>query len=110
MRILVSGGRDFDDEDLVWKVLGEYVRPRDVIVHGAARGLDHFAAYVGWTLGADIEAHPADWSHGKQGGAQRNSLMVSLGADLVLVFPGGMGTQDLYRKAKSAGLQVVRVG
>ena len=47
-RILVCGGRDFDDRELMGSVLNPLIRgydgPDKTLVHGAAKGADSLAA------------------------------------------------------------------
>lgn len=111
MRILVCGGRDFSDSNLVSKVLNEYQSHNPTIIHGAAKGADSLANY--WALdNADhIEAYPADWNkYGKRAGYIRNVQMLNEGKpDLVIAFPGGKGTQMMINLAEGAGIPVVKI-
>jgi hypothetical protein len=117
MRILVTGSRHTTSEDaqLVWQTLDSCLPFATattplVIVHGACPygGVDLSADQ--WALQqpyAVPERHPADWdSLGKAAGMARNSLMVSLGANLCLGFPGpgSRGTWDCLKKAVDAGI------
>lgn len=115
MRILVTGGREYTDWWAVDQVLtriweheaGRYV----VLIHGAARGADSCAARWARTGGPgeiDVEAYPADWKrYGRGAGPVRNQQMLDEGKpDLVVAFPGGVGTADMVRRAKRAGVEV----
>lgn len=92
-RILVTGSRDWSDEELIASVLQPYLvaaRSQQVIlVHGACpTGADAIASKV-WKAGGGVEErHPADWSRGRGGGPQRNAHMVALGASVCLAFIG----------------------
>lgn len=132
MRVLVTGGRwlgrssmragltreqrlaarlqDKHDRTAVWVVLERLHRGRVIttLVHGAAPGLDLMAH--AWALGRGVptEPHPADWGRwSRAAGGIRNAEMVGLGADLVVVFPGGAGTADCLEKARAAGLDLL---
>jgi hypothetical protein len=124
MRVIVTGGRDYDPQlqgrALVGLVLTaiSQVKPIKTIVHGrcwnpqnedSKNGAD-FWAYI-WAKnndGVEEEEHPADWKkHGKAAGPIRNSYMAKLGADLCIAFPGGSGTTDMVNKAKRAGIPVL---
>lgn len=96
MKIIVTGGRDYQDLVTVRKVLSEYHQePRPILVHGGARGADRIAAYVARELGWHVVAYPADWRrHGRAAGPIRNQEMADAGADLCIAFPGGRGTAD----------------
>lgn len=46
----------------------------------------------------------------RSAGPKRNQRMLDKGKpDLVLAFPGGDGTADMVRKAKSAGVPIIEV-
>ena len=113
MRILSTGGRDWDDIDairdaIMLATIG--VSKRQVfVVHGAARGADTIADQIARGLGMIPEPHPANWSeHHRAAGPIRNQQMVDLGADMCLAFlmPGSKGTADCIKRAEKAGIPV----
>lgn len=117
MRILVCGGRDFDDRKLLFDTLDNYWTGGPLhIISGGAKGADSiteewFRSYWdGMSLGPlSMSVYPADWSnYGKAAGPIRNQQMLDEGKpDLVIAFPGGSGTADMVRRAKKAGVKVV---
>lgn len=112
MRILVCGGRDFKDRDLMVKALKDYERQSNItIIHGAASGADSMAHAWATAFKHKIESFPADWKqYGKRAGYIRNSQMLKEGKpDLVVAFPGGKGTQMMINLAEAAGVPVVKV-
>lgn len=121
MRVLVCGGRDYDDRQREFEVLSKLHLERGItaIIHGDATGADTFA--VAWIVNRHLEAadlrrpfrceaipFPADWKkHGKAAGPIRNQRMLDEGKpDLVLAFPGGKGTADMVNRARKAGVPV----
>lgn len=110
-RILVCGGRDYDDAYHIWKALSELhgTRGVSVIIHGAATGADTQAMIWAQTMGVKHAPFAADWhTHGKAAGPLRNQRMLDEGRpDLVIAFPGGRGTADMVRRAKAAGVPVI---
>jgi hypothetical protein len=112
VRVIVCGGRDYTDADTIREHLKllRAVSPDATIIHGAAPGADSWAGYVAGTLGFDVEVHPANWAkHGKAAGPIRNQEMLNSGADLVMAFPGGRGTQDMTSRAEKAGVPVEHI-
>jgi hypothetical protein len=109
MRILVCGGRDYDDRTKVFETL-DTLKP-SVIIEGGARGADWIAATWGMENRVPRMRFDADWqTHGKAAGPIRNQLMLDQGnPDLVLAFPGGKGTADCVRRARAAGIEVMEV-
>lgn len=119
MRVLVTGGRDYQDMDRVYEVLGlfkelAYHRSENLtIVTGACpTGADKLASvYVHSYCDCHIEEHPAaNFGSWPSCGPRRNAYMVGLGADFVVAFPGGRGTSDCVAKAKRAGILTFLVG
>lgn len=112
-RVLVCGGRDYDDAQSLATVLdaAHYANPIERLIHGAARGADTLAA--DWALSHDVlcNAYPADWERdGKAAGPIRNQKMLDEGKPhMVLAFPGGKGTADMIRRAEAAKVPVVKV-
>lgn len=111
MRILVCGGRDFQDYGLVKKTL-ENLPQVTVLIHGDARGADALARKWAEEDGTiQILAFPADWKRkGRMAGVLRNHDMIVRGhPDLVVAFPGGRGTADMVMRAKQAGVPIKKI-
>lgn len=105
MRVLVCGGRDFNDYDLLKRILDAYTDITEII-HGAARGADTLGGRYGRETGIDVTEFPADWrAFGKGAGHIRNRQMLEYGVDLVLAFPGGRGTQNMIDQSIKAGVE-----
>lgn len=108
-RILVCGGRDFNDEDIVFAALESHVdRMQSTVIQGHAPGADRLAREWCGRNGVHLESYPADWAaHGKAAGPIRNQRMIDEGKPTkVIAFPGGRGTADMVRRARAAGIPV----
>jgi hypothetical protein len=114
MRVLVCGGRDFDDAGLVGATLdGYWERSRHmVVIQGGASGADRLAR--AWCVRRLVmyENYPAAWkTHGKAAGPIRNQHMIDEGRpEIVVAFPGGRGTADMVRRSREAGIPVIEIG
>lgn len=114
MRVLVCGGRDFSDSELLYSVL-TYAHKNyfeiTTIIEGDAKGADRMAGYWAKKNKIKNEKYPADWAkHGRAAGPIRNKQMLDEGRpDLVLAFPGGKGTENMIKQAERAGVAVERV-
>lgn len=111
MKVLICGGRDFEDYDTMKTVLSALQVERGqftLVIHGAARGADTYAGEYARRHQIPVKAFPADWrAHGKSAGPIRNRQMLEEGKpDLVVAFPGGKGTENMVRTARSAGIEV----
>lgn len=106
MRVLVCGGRDFNDQKAV-SLLLDTIRP-DLIITGGARGADFCAAEWARQRGVPHMLFPAPWEALHKGaGPTRNRWMLEWGEpDLVVAFPGGRGTESMVKMARDAGVQV----
>lgn len=112
VRVIVCGGRDYTDADAIRERLAVLhdAHSDAVVIHGAAPGADSWAGYIAGTLGFTVDVHPANWArHGKPAGPIRNQEMLDSGADLVIAFPGGRGTQDMVTRARRAGVPVEEI-
>jgi len=115
MKVIVCGGRKFDDVELVESVLDEIWRdsPGELtLLHGCASGTDAIAN--AWALAKRAEGgcvtiarFPARWSrYGRAAGPVRNQEMLTYGQpDLVIAFPGGSGTADMVERARRAKVE-----
>ena len=109
--VLVCGGRNYNDRAHTFLTLDRMHKERPItkVIHGAARGAD--------TLGGDwararripVQAFPAQWNtEGRAAGPKRNQRMLDQGHPTeVLAFPGGTGTADMKRRARTAGVPVL---
>lgn len=111
-KVLVCGGRDYDDRDRVFAAL-DFVRS-DVgemtVIQGGARGADALAReWCANQPSIHMVNEPADWNaQGKSAGPIRNQRMLDEHKpDVVITFSGGRGTADMVRRARAAGVPVI---
>jgi hypothetical protein len=82
----------------------------EVVMQGGAGGADRLAVKWAETRSVPVVTFPANWRSGRKAGPLRNSFMLSFGKpDLVVAFPGGVGTADIVAKASAADVRVVQV-
>jgi hypothetical protein len=118
MRVLVCGGREFDDWQLFISAMDDIATERDfdgnqpiTIIEGGAKGADFcarlFAKYCGW----EHMPFPANWkAYGRAAGPMRNQQMIEEGRpQLVIAFPGDDGTADMVRRARLIGVEVIEI-
>ena len=114
MRLLVCGGRKFDDQKYLDKLLTTLHATHNFscIIHGGARGADELAGNWAICAGVRVEIYKADWEkYGPAAGPRRNQRMLDEAKpDKVLAFPGGAGTADMVRRARAAGVEVWNAG
>lgn len=109
-RVLVTGGRNYADQRVVWRALDQLQENGGVaeVIHGCALGADALADAWATYYGIPAVRCPADWAqHGHAAGPIRNRLMILQHPDVVLAFPGGKGTADMVRQAKRAGIPTI---
>lgn len=113
MRVLVCGGRDFNNIAFILTRLDKLhaETPITEMITGGATGADKHASDWGKTKPEIVRwVCKADWEkHGKAAGPKRNARMLEWKPDLVVAFPGGRGTADMVRRAKAAGVKIYEV-
>ena len=118
MRVLICGGRDFDDYHSFWYSMNDISDKFDfdnkqpiTIIQGGAKGADAFARTYAIECGFELENYEANWSkYGPGAGPIRNQQMIDEGKpDLVIAFPGGKGTADMIRRARKAKIKVIEI-
>lgn len=109
MILLVCGGRDYANEEELFGVLDAVHRDPGIteIIQGGAKGADTLAFKYARHRGIMCTTFRAEWGRdGKAAGPIRNQRMLDEGKpDFVLAFPGGVGTADMVRRAKKAGVE-----
>lgn len=126
MRVLVTGGRTFQDRAWLWaglNLLHTMSGGITELIEGGAPGADVRAGeWVRWMneaagveivkltiVEAEWERYSKGLKHGQKNpaGMIRNNEMAKLRPDVVLATPGGNGTAHMVDVAKKAGLKVV---
>ena len=117
MRVLVCGGRYFQDVSLLWRHLDQLhaKSPITCVIEGGSDavageyyGADYWARMWAQARGINSVTCWADWDQfGRWAGPKRNKEMLErYGLDLVLAFEGGKGTADMVKQAQAAGVAV----
>jgi hypothetical protein len=109
LRVIIAGGRDFNDYEKLKKVCDRMLCGREwVIISGTARGADQLGEKYAREHGFEIERHPADWDkHGKSAGYRRNRKMADRANAVVVFWNGGSrGTGHMIDIAKELGLPI----
>lgn len=113
--VIVAGGRDFDDYDLMRDTLDELFWDSDAfegkvikIVSGMARGADTLAIDYADENGLTKILFPVNWKfHKNLAGLFRNEDMLSVGTHLVAFWDGDShGTKKMIDLAREKGIPV----
>lgn len=110
MRVLITGGRDFNDRKSLFTALDRLHAKHHftLLIHGDARGADRLSGEWAEANGVGVLACPADWlRQGRSAGAIRNRQMLDKRPDLVVAFPGGTGTENMVKIARKAGSVII---
>ena len=112
-RVIVAGGRDFDNYDLLCtkldKILSKVSQTHEIhIVCGMARGADSLGAEYAKARGYAVDSYPAEWNrYGKRAGYLRNATMAN-NADALVAFwdTQSKGTSHMITLAREKQLKV----
>lgn len=93
MKLIVAGGRDLNDEEMVWGILDQLAsqidREIEEVVCGGASGADALGKRWAEFNNISVGMFPADWdTHGKAAGYRRNVDMANH-ADVLYAFWDG---------------------
>lgn len=111
-RLIICGGRQFDDRVLMARVLDRIVEQRGEIfvIQGGAEGADKLAGEWAASRGMPCAEVGALWEYyGDGAGPVRNAWMLELKPDGVVAFPGGDGTHNMCAQARKAGVPVMEI-
>ena len=111
LRVLVCGGRDFNDPMTLGAWLGGIHAQKGIalMIEGGATGADTMArAFAKWA-GIPVQTFLADWDrYQSAAGPIRNRQMLEEAKpDLVVAFEGGKGTKSMVKLARAAGVRVL---
>lgn len=124
IRIIVAGGRDFDDYDLLSKTLTYYLDKLEpwelghvLFMSGGARGADRLGEKFAESCSFLVRRFPADWDkYGKSAGYIRNREMAIYAAEVgdhgvLFAFWDGesKGTKHMIDLAEKYGVKTVVV-
>ena len=111
--VLVCGGRSYRDVKMVNVVLDaiDLKAPIALVMQGAATGADECARAWAARRAVACLSVPADWGRlGRAAGPLRNQRMLDdWSPSVVVAFPGGAGTADMVRRARSGRVPVLEV-
>lgn len=97
-KLIVAGGRDFQDYDLLSKTLhgianNEFADKQVSIVTGMARGADTLGLQFALEQNVKVYRFPASWDrYGKKAGYMRNTQMGNFADGLLAFWNGSKGT------------------
>lgn len=107
-KVIVAGGRDFDNYDLLVEKLDNLLQNKEEveIVSGKARGADYLGEKYAREKGYNVVEFPANWDkYNKAAGHIRNGEMADY-ADATVCFWDGesRGTSNMIEQSKKRGL------
>lgn len=111
MRLIIAGGRDYylSEKDYLYLDLLHLSRGVTCVISGCADGAD--LCGINWANRNGIPVKKfsvtkEDWvKYGKAAGPMRNERMAKV-ADAVVLFPGGAGTDNMFKQANKYRLDI----
>lgn len=112
-RIIIAGGRDFDDYSLLQSkclpIIERLMADYDVIImSGHAKGADMLGERFTEEHGLKLKVYPADWkAHYRSAGFRRNEQMGDIANGLIAFWNGeSHGTKHMIEYARSKEVDV----
>lgn len=109
MKVIIAGGRDFKDFELLCKVCDYMLsKQKDVtIVSGTCKGADQLGERYAELRGYKIIRYKPDWDKlGKVAGLKRNEIMANNADALIAFWNGSRGTANMIENAKKMNLKI----
>jgi len=107
-KIIIAGGRDFDDYFMVELAMSKVAAVGDEVVSGNALGADRLGEEYAAKEGHEVKIFMPNWNkYGKKAGMMRNHDM-AVYADVLIAFWDGEsnGTRNMIQQALSNGLEL----
>ncbi len=100
MKVIIAGGRDLHDHNLVTAAMNKFALDGHVVtevVSGGAKGIDLLGERWAVGHGLPVRVFPADWGkYGRAAGPRRNETMAFYADFLVAVWDGeSTGTKHM---------------
>ena len=105
MKVIIAGGRDFNNYDLLTQTMNELNIIISEVVCGDARGADTLGAVWASANEIPVKHYPANWdTHGRSAGIIRNRQMAEY-ADFLVAFWDGKshGTKNMIDTMQQIG-------
>lgn len=111
MKIIICGGRDYNDYDYAFEqldALHQLWGGITEVIEGGAKGADRIGRRWAQMRHIKVTTVEANWNtEGKAAGYKRNVRMAGLNPDRVIAFPGGKGTEHMKRIAHAHNIPVI---
>lgn len=113
-RVIIAGGREFNDSELLSTVLEEWIKESEYaydeikVLSGMANGADALGYQFAKDRNIEIEEYPAHWDlYGKSAGPVRNQDMANNADGLIAFWDGkSKGTKNMIEEAKRRNLDI----
>ena len=106
MKVIIAGGRNITDFNLLEQVIKKSDFDITEVVSGGASGIDSLGETWAISNNIFVRRFPADWDkYGKSAGPIRNRQMAEYANALILIWDGkSRGSASMLRLAKEAKL------
>lgn len=108
MKVIIAGGRDITDYNLVLTAINESDFEITEVVSGMASGVDQLAIQYANENNLPIQQFWAEWNfYGKSAGPIRNRQMADYADALIAIWDGkSRGTKNMIDEATKKGLKI----
>ena len=108
MKVIIAGGRDITDYELVLSAVSESQFQITEVVSGGATGVDTLAIQYAMENNIPSQTFMANWTkHGNAAGPIRNRQMADSAEALIAIWDGkSRGTKNMIEEATKRNLKV----
>ena len=108
MKVIIAGGRDITDYNLVLSAIQESEFEITEVISGMASGVDELAVRYAKENNLPLQEFWAEWNfYGKSAGPIRNRQMASSADALIAIWDGkSRGTKNMIDEATKKGLKI----
>lgn len=112
LKVAFSGGRHYTNDTKVSEVINDIIEVYGdiTVLVGDCTGLDALVKEYCIKHDIPLQIYYADWkTQGLKAGPLRNKRILDEDPDLVVIFPGGKGTLNMYNQALSKNIPIFSV-